>query len=434
MVRGIAITLSCRPRWPKLRFHAQINHTPSMLLVIHVLSVLLRLNKVDHVLVHLAVLVCLHDKWVTQRLVGCNALRRVALEQSIQELNSLFLLLVKLLLRLVLVAGTACAPEDDLFQGVTALAVAGNVCLKYLAMEDSGLAHLLSPEDGRDLQKCINVVCTVEEWKATGQHGQEDDADTPHVERTCLLCAFEQHLRCTETTRTRSIGPTAAAGVVLGIAGGVVAGLLSLRIHAVGNFVAAVFVRKMASAVMPVSALTFGETKVNENTTRQGGIVEEVGRLDIAVDNLLCVYCSQRGEEAPEVESHLGDLHVTVVVSEVGVLEVGQHSNDLVKATEGGDQRTYRVGVSQVVEQLELVEYAYGTAGDIDLLDGDVVGSARGVSPTARRRPLSVLAFIEVPAVVELVVLQVLGLVDGGKGTCQTCEPPRCPAYDTPMV
>jgi hypothetical protein len=213
-----------------------------------------------------------------------------------------------------------------------------------------------------------------------------------------------------------------------------VAGLLSLRIYAVGNLIAAVLVRKMACAMVPISPLTLRKTKVDENTAGQGGVVEEVCRLDIAVDNLLRVYCSQRSEETPEIETHLGDFHVTVVVAEVGVLEVGQHSNDLVQATEGGDEWTYRVGVSQVVEQLELVEYAYGTAGDIDLLDGDVVGSARGVSPTARRRPLSVLAFIEVPAVVELVVLQVLGLVDGGKGTCQTCEPPRCPAYDTPMV
>jgi hypothetical protein len=163
-----------------------------------------------------------------------------------------------------------------------------------------------------------------------------------------------------------------------------VAGLLSLRIYAVGNLIAAVLVRKMACAMVPISPLTLRKTKVDENTAGQGGVVEEVCRLDIAVDNLLRVYCSQRSEETPEIETHLGDFHVTVVVAEVGVLEVGQHSNDLVQATEGGDEWTYRVGVSQVVEQLELVEYAYGTAGDIDLLDGDVVGSARGVSPTPR--------------------------------------------------
>jgi hypothetical protein len=136
--------------------------------------------------------------------------------------------------------------------------------------------------------------------------------------------------------------------------------------------------------VVPISPLTFRKAKVDEDSTRQGGIVEEVGRLDIAVDDLLCVYCSQCSEETPEVESHLGDFHVAVVVAEIGMLKVGQHRNDLVQVAEGGDERTYRVGVPQVVEQLELVEYAYGTAGDIDLLDGDVVGSARGLSPTPR--------------------------------------------------
>lgn len=63
------------------------------------------------------------------------------------------------------------------------------------------------------------------------------------------------------------------------------------------------------------------------------------------------------------------------------MLEVRQHSHDLIKMTECRDERAHGVGIPQIVEKLELVEDADRTACDIDFLNGNIVWPPRG-SPT----------------------------------------------------
>jgi hypothetical protein len=46
----------------------------------------------------------------------------------------------------------------------------------------------------------------------------------------------------------------------------------------------------MASAIVPVCTLSLGEAKVDEDSTRLRGVVEEVGRFDVAVDDAFLVY------------------------------------------------------------------------------------------------------------------------------------------------
>ncbi|KAL1835191.1 hypothetical protein VTK73DRAFT_6072 [Phialemonium thermophilum] len=81
--------------------------------------------------------------------------------------------------------------------------------------------------------------------------------------------------------------------------------------------------------------------------------------------------------------------------------------------------------------QLQLVEDAAGRGGDVDLLDGDVLGAAAarelgGVGlarlaavPLQGRGGPPLVLLVQVPRVVVVVVLQVLRLVDGGEGACR---------------
>lgn len=294
---------------------------------------------------------------------------------------------------------------------MSTLAVAGHVRLEDLAVQEGRLSHLLSAEDSRNFEQRIDIIRAVEEGEAAREHSQENDTDTPHINRTRLLCTLEEHFRCTETTRTGSVGATAAARVVLRVAGSVGASGLRLCPDTMGDPVAAVLLRHVTSTGMPVCAFALGKTKINENAAALGCIIEKIGGFDVAVDDALCMYCLQCGEQTLEVEAHVRDLHVAVVVAEVAMLEVRQDSDNLIEMTEGGDERTYRVRISQVVEEFQLVEYAYRTARDVDLLDGYIVGSFGGLPWVCRRHPFVVLALFDVPVVAVVVVLQILCLV-----------------------
>jgi hypothetical protein len=61
----------------------------------------------------------------------------------------------------------------------------------------------------------------------------------------------------------------------------------------------------MASALIPVRPFALSETKIDEDTPGLCGIVKEVGRLDIAVDNFLRMHCPKRSEHALEVQTHI---------------------------------------------------------------------------------------------------------------------------------
>lgn len=63
------------------------------------------------------------------------------------------------------------------------------------------------------------------------------------------------------------------------------------------------------------------------------------------------------------------------------------------------------------MKELQLVEYADRAAGDIYLLNGDVMRPPRRTLSTGWGRPLAPLTFVDVPVVLVLVVFQVLGFV-----------------------
>jgi hypothetical protein len=84
--------------------------------------------------------------------------------------------------------------------------------------------------------------------------------------------------------------------------------------------------------------------------------------------------------------------------------KVWQHRNDLILMAEGCDEWTDKVTSSEIVEQVELVHYSYGTTCDVDLLDGNVM-----------RLPLSFLwgpLCLIIPVVLIVVIEQVFCFVD----------------------
>lgn len=101
------------------------------------------------------------------------------------------------------------------------------------------------------------------------------------------------------------------------------------------------------------------------------------------MNDFLRMNCPECCEQTAEIHAHLGYLHVSIVVPEVMMLEIGQHSDDLIMVAEGCDQRADRVRVFQVVEEFQLVEDSNWTAGDVDLLDGHIVGFSGGLLPAA---------------------------------------------------
>lgn len=50
---------------------------------------------------------------------------------------------------------------------------------------------------------------------------------------------------------------------------------------------------------------------------------------------------SKGGEETFEVHAHIADFHIAEVLSEVSVLEVWEHSNNLVLVSEGSNEWAY---------------------------------------------------------------------------------------------
>ena len=314
---------------------------------------------------------------MAQRFFRRDPLGRVRLQQSVQESHCVLLFVFEFLLRCVLVRiGTARAPEDDLFEAVPVLAITRNVGLKDLSVQQSSLLHLLPTKDGGNLQQGVNVVGTVEERKAAGEERQENDTRAPHIDYGSLLRALHKHLGSTKTTGSSTVGSTARTRVCFGHAGSRVPGCHLLLPDAMGVLVATILGYKSAVALLPVCAFSLGKTKVDKNAAVQPLVVEKVRGLDIAVQDFSAVHGSQGCEQALHVQTHLGDLHVLVVVAEVLMLEVWENGDDLVLVAKGGDKRAYRVGVFEVEQQLQLVEDADGAASDVDLLDGYIVGSA----------------------------------------------------------
>lgn len=134
-----------------------------------------------------------------------------------------------------------------------------------------------------------------------------------------------------------------------------------------------------AKTGLVVCFVAFGETKVHENSAPLVGLVEEVGRFDISVQNILVVNRCEGCEEGAEVDLDIWDGHLAEILTKICVSKVGKHSNDLICMSERGDERTDRVTSSEVVEKVEFVKDSCGTTGHIYLLDSNVFRATSGL-------------------------------------------------------
>lgn len=181
--------------------------------------------------------------------------------------------------------------------------------------------------------------------------------------------------------------------------------------------------RFVAEAGFALRPLALSQAEVDQHAGLRRRVVEKVGRFYVAVQDLVGVTALERGEERPQIDADVRYRHVAEVGPEVGVSEVGQDGDDLVRVPEGRDQGADRGAVPQVLEQVELVEDAAWGGRDVDLLDGDVArpSSLRllGIRVPADGwwRPFRV-AYLVFPVVIVVFVELVLGLVDGRKRAC----------------
>ena len=219
----------------------------------------------------------------------------------------------------------------------------------------------------------------MEEGEALGKEGEQNDAAGPYVDGGGLLCAFEQHFGGAEAARAGTVGAAGRAVVCFRVRGrdgrGVVRVLRECaRVYGVCDPVLSLGIGEGTCALVPVCALAFGKSKVNEHAPRVFRFIEEVGRLDVAVQNPAVVDGREGREEAVEVRAHAGDGHAAEVVPEVAVLKVGENSDHLVMMPEGSDEGADRFAAAEVVEQVEFVEDSEGAACYVYFLDGDVAG------------------------------------------------------------
>ena len=80
---------------------------------------------------------------------------------------------------------------------------------------------------------------------------------------------------------------------------------------------------QLAVAEVRVGALALGKAEVDKDAASMCGRVEEVGGLDVAMQDIMVVDGFEGCKEAVEVVSHVGYGEVAEVFSEVAVLKVG---------------------------------------------------------------------------------------------------------------
>lgn len=196
--------------------------------------------------------------------------------------------------------------------------------------------HPLGPKDGGDLDHGLDVVGAVEEGEPLTQDREEDHARAPDVDLGGLFSALEEYFWCAEATGSRAVGaprgprvdfrvprlrPRLDRGVGYGVLEAVFADLSVL----------------VAETGLALCAFALGEAEVYEDPALLVRVVEEVGGLDVAVDNPLGVHRRERREEGFQVDAGVVDVHLGVVFAEVLVAEVGEDDEDLVGFAECRD-------------------------------------------------------------------------------------------------
>lgn len=54
------------------------------------------------------------------------------------------------------------------------------------------------------------------------------------------------------------------------------------------------------------------------------------------------------------------------------MVEIGQYRYNLICVSKGSNEWTNRVSVSEIIQEVQLVQYSVGAAGDIYLLDSNI--------------------------------------------------------------
>lgn len=285
-------------------------------------------------------------------LIGINSPTRIELQTPCQKIQGNELVIGEG--PLLLIANST--PHDDFSEIKATRANGGDIDIKYAAVELTCLAHALVAKDGGYLNHGVDVIGRIEEWKASGQDGQQDHAGGPDVNLCGLFCAFEQHLGGTETTCAGAVGSTRRPGIVFWVA--VV--WAAVGGDSVPQALATNSVVLMAEARLCLLTLTLCQTKIYQHPTLRRGVVEKICGLDVSMYNVVGMNCRKGSEEGPEIDGHVGDCHIAEVVAEVVVGKVGQDGDNLVGGAEGGNQGANGRAVAEVVEELELVEDASG--------------------------------------------------------------------------
>lgn len=121
------------------------------------------------------------------------------------------------------------------------------------------------------------------------------------------------------------------------------------------------FARLVAQTGFRLGAFPLRKAEINQNTMLRSRIVEEVGRLDVAMQDLVVVHAFERAEQGPQVDGHVRHSHVPEVATEVSVAKVRQDGHDLVIVAEGCDKGADRGALAKIIQQFQLVEDACGT-------------------------------------------------------------------------
>jgi hypothetical protein len=95
----------------------------------------------------------------------------IKLQESFKEVDCLFFSCVKW----SLVSFPAAGPGDDFLESEASVTNRFNIGLEDATMHGCDGLHSALAEDRSDLDHSVNIVRTVEEWKATCEQSEQDD-------------------------------------------------------------------------------------------------------------------------------------------------------------------------------------------------------------------------------------------------------------------
>lgn len=87
-----------------------------------------------------------------------------------------------------------------------------------------------------------------------------------------------------------------------------------------------------------------------------GRVVQEIGRFDVPVEDMMVMNASERREEGAEVYRDVGNRHVSKVGPEIAMAKVGEYGNHLIGMPESRNEWADGGTLSEVVKKLKLVE------------------------------------------------------------------------------